>query len=85
MSKNKIAICILLFIIFIVLVYIVSYTIFIIFSDPNYQTFQYNYWAYYFINKDKYFIFNFYLFYIFMVSAFFSIVLWVKCYMDNKI
>lgn len=73
------------FVAIVFILYHVSFYAFITITDPNKKNFEYFDWVYYFLNHGKVFIFNFYLFYIFVVSAFFSILLWVKIYKSGDI
>ena len=73
----------LLFCIAICLIYKIGKKIFIAYVDPAEDKYNYFKWVYYFMNHEKIFIFNFYLFYIFIISAFFSLILWYKIYKDD--
>ena len=72
-----------LFCIIVFLIYKVGKKIFIAYVDPTADKYNYFKWVYYFMNQEKVFTFNFYLFYIFIISAFFSLILWYKIYKDD--
>ena len=58
-----------LFCIIVFLIYKVGKKIFIAYVDPTVDKYNYFEWVYYFMNQEKVFTLNFYLFYIFIFQG----------------